>query len=146
MLKKTVTYTDFNGNEQTEDFYFNLKKSELLELQASVPGGFDQKMQAINEAQDEKEILSTIKMFILSAYGVPSKDGKRFVKSQELRDEFEQTEAYSEIFMSLFTNENAAAEFIRAIVPADIAADVAKLGDITNFDDLKKIQQAQQPQ
>ena len=118
MLKKTITYPDYNGGSRTEDFYFNLTQAEVTEMELSVDGGLVEMINRIVAAQDGKQIIATFKDIILRAYGEKSPDGKRFVKSQELRDAFSQTEAYSILFMELATNADAAAAFINGIVPA----------------------------
>lgn len=118
MLKKTITYTDYNGSERTEDFYFNLSKAELMEMELSTTGGLAETIQRIVKAQDAPAIIKIFKDLVLKAYGEKSPDGKRFIKSKELADSFAQTEAYSDLFMELATNADAAAEFVNGIVPA----------------------------
>lgn len=127
MLKKTITYTDFNGNEVSEDYFFHLSKAELVELELSHKGGLSEALQRIVEAEDGKGIVAEFKNIILSAYGQRSEDGKRFIKNQELRDEFESTEAYSALFMELITEADKATEFINGIIPAGMAEEAAKL-------------------
>lgn len=127
MLKKTITYTDFNGDETSEDFFFHLSKAELVELEMSHEGGLSEALKDIIAAEDGKQIISEFKRIILGAYGKKSTDGRRFVKTQELRDEFESTEAYSTLFMELVTDAARAAEFINGIVPEGLAEDVAKV-------------------
>lgn len=126
MLKKTMTYTDYNGVERTEDFYFNLTKAEIMEMEMSTSGGLAEMIQRIVSAQDAPAIIKIFKELILSAFGQKSPDGKRFVKSAELREEFSQTEAYSQLFMELATDADKANEFIMGIIPADVAKDMAK--------------------
>lgn len=130
MLKKTITYTDYNGTERTENHYFNLSKAELTEMELSTTGGFAEMIQNIIDAQDGPAIMKIFKDIILKAYGEKSPDGKRFIKSDELSTEFSQTEAYSELFMELVTDAEKASEFINAIIPADIAAEAAKHGNM----------------
>lgn len=120
MLKKTVTYTDYNGVERTEDFYFNLSKAEVTEMELSVDGGLSQTLENIVKSKDNKQIISIFKNIVLKSYGEKSLDGKRFIKSDEIREAFAQTEAYSEIFIELALNEQAAAEFINGILPANL--------------------------
>lgn len=120
MLKKTITYTDYNGNERTEDFYFNLNKAELTEMEAGVEGGYGEMLQRIVDSNDNKQIVETFKSIILKAYGEKTLDGKRFIKSKELSEAFSQTEAFVELFMELATNEKAAADFVNGIIPKNI--------------------------
>lgn len=117
MLKKTMTYTDYDGNERTEDFYFNLTKAEVTEMEMSHTGGMVKLLEKIVAEKDAKRIVEIFKDLILRAYGEKSADGKRFVKNQELRDAFAQTEAYSDLFMELATNAEAATAFVNGIVP-----------------------------
>lgn len=127
MLKKSITYTDYNGNERTEDKYFNLNKPELIEWQASEAGGLEKKIEKISQEQDVAKIIELMKEIIQKSYGVKSDDGKRFIKNQEVLDEFMQSEAYSELFMELATDANAAADFINGILPAGLAEEVKKI-------------------
>ena len=118
MLKKTITYTDYNGNERTEDFYFNLTKAEIMEMQLSTNGGLDSMIKKIVDSKDAPSIIKIFKELILKAYGEKSDDGKRFMKSEEISDAFSQTEAYSQLFMELATDADAATKFVNGIVPA----------------------------
>lgn len=120
MLKKTITYNDYNGTERTEDFYFNLSKAELMEMEMGTTGGLAEMIQKIVAAQDSPAIIKIFKDLVLKAYGEKSADGRRFVKSDELANEFSQTEAYSILFMELATDADAAAKFVNGIVPADL--------------------------
>lgn len=117
MLKKTITYTDYNGSERTEDFYFNLTKAEIMEMELSTSGGLAEMIQRIVKAQDAPAIIKIFKELVLKAYGEKSPDGKRFIKSEEISTAFSQTEAYSQIFMELATDSDAAAAFVNGIVP-----------------------------
>lgn len=117
MLKKTITYEDYNGNSRTEDFYFNLTQAEVTEMELSVEGGLVEMIRRIVAAQDGKQIIATFKDLILRAYGEKSPDGKRFVKNDALRESFAQTEAYSQLFMELATNAEAASAFVNGIIP-----------------------------
>lgn len=119
MLKKTITYTDYNGVERTEDFYFNLSKAELAEMELSADGGLAATLKRIIDARDSKQLVAIFKDLVLRSYGEKSPDGKRFIKSEELRTAFSQTEAYSDLFMELATNDNAAVEFVNGIVPSE---------------------------
>ena len=120
MLKKTITYTDYNGLERTEDFYFNLTKAELMEMEMSIEGGLAEMIQKVVAAKDGKAIIRIFKDLVLKAYGEKSPDGKRFIKSEEISTAFSQTEAYSELYMELATDDKAAAAFVNGIVPANL--------------------------
>ena len=117
MLKKTITYTDYDGVQRTEDFYFNLSKAEIAEMELSTAGGLDKTINRIVAEQDGARIIALFKDLVLKSYGKKSDDGRRFIKTQELRDEFSQTEAYSDLFMELATDADAAAAFVNGIVP-----------------------------
>lgn len=119
MLKKRIKYIDYDGNEREEDFYFNLNKAEVTEMELSQDGGLAKTVRRIIDAQDNKRLIEIFKELILKAYGEKSTDGKRFIKNQELRDSFAQTEAFSELFMELATNADAAAAFVNGIIPAE---------------------------
>lgn len=123
MLKKTITYTDYNGTERTEDYFFNLTKTELIEMEASEQGGLAERIQQIVKAQDAGAIIKVFKELILTAYGEKSLDGKRFIKTDEsgrrLADAFAETEAYSVLFMELCTDADASAEFVNGIIPSN---------------------------
>ena len=127
MLKKTIKYTDYNGVERTEDFYFNLTKAEIMEMQLSTTGGLDEMIQRIIATQDVPAIAKIFKDLVLKAYGQKSPDGRRFIKSKELTEEFSQMEAYSELYMSLATDADAASAFINGIVPKDVAEKAAEM-------------------
>ena len=126
MLKETITYTDYNGVERTEDFYFNLTKAEIMEMEMSTTGGLAEQIQRIVAAQDAPAIIKIFQDLILKSYGQKSLDGKRFVKvnpenGRRLADEFKETEAYSQLFMKLATDADAAAKFVNGIIPAKLA-------------------------
>lgn len=126
MLKKTITYTDYNGSERTEDFYFNLNKAEIMEMEMSTSGGLAEMINRIVAAQDAPAIIKIFKELILKAYGVKTPDGRGFKKSKELSTEFEQTEAYSILFMELATDADAASKFVNGIVPAEAKQAIEK--------------------
>lgn len=130
MFKKTIKYVDYNGEERKEDFFFNLNKSELLEMQLSQEGGLRDYLIRIVDAKDTPELIKMFKHIILLAYGEKSDDGKHFMKSDEIRKKFECTEAYSELFMELATDSDAAAEFVNNLLPADYKADDKEMGQI----------------
>lgn len=126
MFKKTVTYTDYNGVERKEDFFFNFSKAELTEMEMGTTGGYAETVQKIVNAKDAPALIKLFKELVLNSYGVKSDDGKRFIKSKELSEAFSQTEAYSQIFMELATDDKAAAEFVNHVIPADLARKVAE--------------------
>ena len=125
MLKRTFKFVDYNGNPRTEDHYFNLTQAEVTELELSVDGGLTAMINRVVQAQNGRQIIDTMKDIILKSYGVKSPDGRRFIKNQEVRDAFVQTEAYSQLFMELATNAKAASDFVAGIIPAkeDVASD-----------------------
>ena len=120
MLKKSITYRDYNDVERTEDFYFNLTKAEIMEMELGTTGGFTEMVQKIIDTQDIPQIAKIFKDLVLKAYGEKSPDGRRFIKNDEIRDGFAQTEAYSDLFMELSTNPDAASAFINGIIPDNI--------------------------
>lgn len=127
MLKKTITYTDFNDNERTEDFYFNLTKAELMEMEMGTTGGMTEMVKRLVSEQNTGAIIKIFKDLVLKAYGQKSLDGKRFIKNDEIRDEFAQTNAYSILFMELATDADAAAKFVNGIIPADVSAKATEI-------------------
>lgn len=138
MLKKTITYTDFNGDEVSEDFFFHLSKAELVELEFSQEGGLSEGLKKIIATEDGKEIMRVIKDFILKAYGKKSYDGRRFIKNQQLREEFESSEAYSVLFMELITDPEASITFMNGIVPQGMAEEAEQLTLQENGNELGK--------
>ena len=112
-----MTYTDYEGVVRTETFYFNLTKAEVMEMELSQDGGFVKSIERIVEAKDSKRIVEIFKDLILKSYGEKSLDGKRFIKNQEVRDAFAQTEAYSDLFMELATNTESAIAFVNGVAP-----------------------------
>lgn len=125
MYKKTISYTDYDGNERTEDFYFNLTEAEVAKLELSTPGGLTKMMQRIVQEQNGQQIIDTFEDLIARSYGVKSPDGRQFQKSPELVKAFTQTEAYSKLFMELATDADAASEFFNHIIPQKPEGDSA---------------------
>lgn len=130
MLIKKIKYTDYDGNERTETFYFNLSRSEIAELQLTYPGGYAQYIERTVDSKDRPKLMEMFKDIIMRSYGEKSEDGRRLVKSQELSTAFKQTEAYDELFMELITDPNAAIGFITGVLP--------DLGDNVNKDQIIK--------
>ena len=120
MVKKTITYTDYNGNERVEDFYFNLTEAEAAEMELSVEGGLSAMIERIAKTKNVPEVVKMFKSLLLKTYGEKSADGRRFIKSEELSTAFSQTEAYSQLFMELGSDPDKASEFINAIIPASL--------------------------
>lgn len=120
MLRKVIKYVDYNGVEREEPFYFNLNKAELTDFNLSKEGGLDNIIKRIIETKDQPHLIAIIKELILAAYGEKSDDGKYFIKNQEIKDKFVCTEAYSNLYMELVSNEQETIKFIKAIIPADI--------------------------
>ena len=127
MIKKTVTYKDLNGKERTETFYFHYFESEIMDMEMSAEGGLAERIQRIIDAKDQASLLKVIKKFVFDAYGIKSDDGRRFIKSQEVKDAFVECPAYSKIYMELLTNDELAAEFVNKVVPEDMAAQLAEI-------------------
>lgn len=120
MLKKTIEYTNYNDVKKTKDYYFNLKKSELIDLQFSTAKGFIEYINKISEANDQVAIYKAFRDIILLSYGEKSEDGERFIKSPEISKAFEETEAFSELIYDLMSNESAAAAFVNGIMPKEL--------------------------
>lgn len=117
MLKKTITYTDYEDKERSEEFHFNLTKAEIVEMEVSKSGGLSQHLTSIVKSNDQGQIMATFKEIVLKSYGQIEPGGNRFIKSTELSTAFSQTEAYSELIMELATDANAAADFVKGIMP-----------------------------
>lgn len=126
MLKLTRTYTDYNGVQRTEDFYFNLSKAEVAEMEMGTAGGLAEMIQKVVDAKDAQAIIKIFKEILLKAYGEKSPDGKYFNKSPEISQAFASTEAYSDLFMELATDADYAAKFVNGIIPADVGATAAQ--------------------
>lgn len=126
MLKREITYLDFNDEEVTEIFYFNISKPELIELDVETTQGMSATINKIVEAKDNGALIREFKRIILLAYGQKSEDGKRFIKSDQLREEFSQTAAYQSLFMELATEDEAAVTFLTGVLPKDLSAQVEK--------------------
>ena len=132
MLKKTITYTDYDGLERTEEFRFNLTKAELMDMELTTVGTFSKLMQKIIDEKDMVRLAKYFKELILKSYGVKSDDGKRFIKSPELSEALSQTEAYSELYMELLGNSEYAVKFIQQVMPKDLDQnEVVPAGNVT---------------
>lgn len=125
MIKKTMTYTDYNGNKRTEDFYFNLNKAEVAKMEMSTAGGLAEKINRIIEAQDVPALIEIFEELIQKSYGVKTPDGRGFTKKKDDLEAFMATEAYSDLFMELATDDKAAEAFVNGIIPANLNKDSA---------------------
>lgn len=139
MLKREIKYEDFNGNQTSDVFYFNISKSELVELEVEYEQGFAQMLQDIIDAKDNKELVAKFKQIILMAYGEKSPDGKSFIKSEELRNAFSQTAAYQELFMELASDDDAAVAFLSGVLPRDIVKQMNEEQAKKSVEDTKDI-------
>lgn len=126
MFKKTVTYRDFNDVERTEEYFFHLSTTEVLKLEKNKDGSLSEQLEKIQRDEDEAAMLDMITKLVLLAYGEKSEDGRRFVKSDKLVEEFTETEAYSQIFLDIMTNENELIDFITGILPKEMSQEVQK--------------------
>lgn len=120
MLKQTITYTDYEGVERSEDFYFNFTEAELMEMEMGQDGGLEKYILKIVNSKDTPSLIKIFKDLIVKAYGEKSPDGRRFIKTEELSLAFTQTEAYSQLFMKLATDDEVAAQFVNGIMPASV--------------------------
>ena len=120
MYVKEIEYTDFNGVSRKEKFYFNLTKAAILDMELGKTGGLTEYIQKILQAQDTPSIMSLFKTLLLKSYGVKSDDGRRFIKNDQVREDFEQTQAFSDLYMLLALDDNEASKFVNAIVPDDM--------------------------
>ena len=120
MLKKRISYVDYDGNERTEDFYFNLDRRELSEMNYQVDGGLDKMLQRIIDSQDTRRIVEFFTDLIKKSYGKKSPDGRRFIKNEEVLEDFLQTEAYTELYMELIGDADKASAFVRGIIPKQL--------------------------
>lgn len=134
MVVEKIKYTDFNGVEREEEFMFNLTEAEITEMELTIDGGLSDSINKIISAQNIPEIIKTFKMLLLKSYGEKSADGRRFIKSEELTEAFTQTNAYSQFFMKLATDDEAGIAFINGIIPDSMRERVAEDG--SNASDL----------
>lgn len=136
MITRTIPYTDYNGIQRKEKFYFDLTQFEATEIAVELPDGIieelsedgtNQQQTAIHlmEKLGRKGVMDFIKKIVLKSYGVKSTDGRRFIKSEELSTEFSQTPAFSAFMMKLMTDDKEASSFINGVIPAELAAQMA---------------------
>jgi len=142
MIKKTITYIDYDGNEVTEDFYFHLSKARIIETTALSEENYLEMLKEVATSGDPEKIMSTFRTFILNSYGVRP-DNKRFIQSKQLSEEFAQTEAYSEIFAELCTNADAAVQFVTGVFPL---TDAQKTEVLKKTEQLPKTEELPSPE
>ena len=116
MYKKVIKYEDFNGQTREDTFYFNLSKAELMEMELSTKAGVEEMIRMLIATKDNAKIVETYKGLILKSYGIKSEDGTRFIKTKELRDSFEQSNAYSEFFIELLSDPDEQIRFMNSVI------------------------------
>ena len=126
MYKKVINYVDFDGNERSEEFYFNLTKAEIQKMAYSVEGGLDKLIRKIIETRDYNRLIQLIEDLIARSYGEKSLDGRRFEKSPEILSRFMQTNAYSDLYMELSGDDKKLLEFCKGIIPSDVAVEIER--------------------
>jgi hypothetical protein len=132
VLKKTITYKDFDNVEVTDDFYFHISKSELIKLQVSAGEGFRDYLMNVVKSGDGAKIIEEFERILRMAYGIRSADGKSFLKTPGAFEAFYGTDAYDQLFMELVTDAKASGEFINAIMPAGLVEEAAKINALTD--------------
>ncbi len=137
MFKKTIKYVDYKGNEREEDFYFNITKAELVEMELAKKGGMSEYLDKITKAQTKDELILWFKKIILKAYGEKSEDGRRFMKSEEIAKAFSETEAFNQLYMELITDEKKAADFVNAVVPTFTEEELGQLSEKPTLEQVK---------
>lgn len=136
MFKKVIKYEDFNGTQREDTFYFNLSKAELMEMELSTQAGVEEMIRMLIATKDNAKIMQIFKDLILRSYGIKSEDGTRFIKTQELRDAFEQSNAYSELFMEMITNSEVQAAFINGVISGVNAPNMSEEDAIAKLKEL----------
>lgn len=120
MLKKTITYENFDGQTITEDLFFNISKNEVLQMELQTPGGYSAKIREMFNKKDTPTIMKNMEEIVLNAYGIKSADGRTFLKNDKIREEFKSSAAYQELMFGLLTDADAAVAFIKGIMPVEI--------------------------
>ena len=133
MIKKTIAYKDYDGNDVEKDFYFNLTKAELIELEVGEKDGLAETIRDLVDESDLKQIIDMFKRIILMSVGVKSPDGRRFIKNDEIRADFMDSPAYSELFMELAANPESAGAFVRGLLPTDMQANIDKAEEVVEL-------------
>ena len=138
MLTKAITYTDYNGNKKTKNFYFNLTKTELAKMELTNKAGMLETIKQMINSDDREEIIGLFEKIVLGSVGEKSADGEHFIKNEKIKEDFINHPAYDVLFMELISSSESMASFINAIVPIDVA-EAAKnndqtLNDIMGYD------------
>lgn len=128
MLKKTIEYTDFDGEKRKEDFYFNLTKSEVTVMELSTEGGLKKRIESLIQSRNGEEIMKILENIILGSHGIKSPDGRKFTKSKEISEDFKSTPAYDILFFELVTDAEKAAAFVEGILPKDMDQNKPPIG------------------
>ena len=138
MLIKPITYTNWNGEKKTKNFYFNLSTSELAKMELTSKAGMLETIKKMVDSDDKKEIINLFELIVLGAYGEKSADGEEFIKNDEVRERFKCHPAYDVLFMELISSEKTMADFINAVIPQNIAEEAKKndksLNDVMGYD------------
>lgn len=140
MLKKTMTTVDFGGTERTEDYYFNLTRAEIMEMELTTEGGLVQMINRITAAQSQLELAKLFKQIICKSYGVLSPDGRKFIKNDAVLADFMSTQAYSDLYYKLVSNGEAAAAFFEGILPEDMNEETKKAAPVNAQPGLKVLE------
>lgn len=111
MFKHSVEYVDFNGSDRKEDLYFHLSLPEVTRLEAEIGMGLEDYIKGLTTNQELNTLLAFLERMLLSSYGQKTSDGKSFIKSQVIREAFEYSQAYAEIFEQVLSNPDLARKF-----------------------------------
>lgn len=135
MLIQTITYTDYDGVERTEEFRFNLTRAEITEMEYTYPGGLAEEMERVLKSNDRNKLFILFKDIIAKSYGEKSQDGRRFMKSPEISQAFFETPAYDQLYMKITTDAHFAAEFVKGILPLDTVPENERADLLKRFDE-----------
>lgn len=136
MYKKTLEYEDFNGDKVKEDLYFNLSKAELLEMNFRSKGGLKNYIESIINARDQNTLTDIFKSLLLKSYGIKSPDGKKFMKNDQIREDFECSIPYDIMFTTLASDAKEAAAFVNGIIPKELVEEMDKVEMPAEFKEL----------
>ena len=111
MFTHTVEYVDFNGNSREEKLHFHLSLPEVTRIEAEIGKSLEDHIKELTTNNRLKDLLDFLEKMLLTAYGEKTEDGKSFRKNAEIRDMFEHSQAYAEIFEQVLTNHGLARKF-----------------------------------